>query len=78
MPDLKRRIRVLEEKLANSRKDLSDYHALVAKNLNRTNLVAGEMDSPLPAETPRDDDSHYFQSYGDNGVLCDNLLMTPS
>ncbi|OSX57198.1 hypothetical protein POSPLADRAFT_1067922 [Postia placenta MAD-698-R-SB12] len=68
-----RRIRALEKKLQKSKNDLADYRAFVSERLQRTELgdalaepassSSGHLAPPL-----RDDDSHYFQSYGENDI----------
>lgn len=64
LPGAIRRIRTLEKKLANAKQDLTDYRAFVGERLNATEIA----DDPSPASIPaRDDDSHYFDSYGENG-----------
>lgn len=68
--DPARKIKILEKKLALAHQSLGDYRALVAEKLNLTKAVESIDDSPpnreaLPA---RDDDTHYFESYGANGM----------
>ncbi|KAG6914799.1 hypothetical protein DXG01_015230 [Tephrocybe rancida] len=66
-----RRIKTLERKLALARQNFVDYRALVTKKL----ALAGSLDTssepgPSQAAAPaRDDDTHYFKSYGENGML---------
>lgn len=84
-----RRIRALKKKLQKSKNDLADYRAFVSERLQRTELgdalaepassSSGHLAPPL-----RDDDSHYFQSYGENGTYyghargrsCETDLLT--
>lgn len=68
-----RRIRALERKLQKAQQDLNDYRAFVGERLGRSRLVAALEEPPASASSThiaaplRDDDSHYFQSYGENG-----------
>ncbi|KAJ7595054.1 S-adenosyl-L-methionine-dependent methyltransferase [Mycena floridula] len=55
-----KRIKVLEKKLA----QFADYRALLGQRLNLLNLV----DEPVASPAVRDDDSHYFESYGENDI----------
>jgi type I protein arginine methyltransferase len=68
-------IRRLKERLAAAQKDLADYHQLVNDNI--TNLAAGTLGNvsldeikreELPPSGPRDDDTHYFESYNEQGT----------
>jgi type I protein arginine methyltransferase len=67
-------IRRLKERLAAAQKDLADYHQLVNNNI--TNIAAGALGNvsldeikreELPPPGPRDDDTHYFESYNEQG-----------
>lgn len=70
-------IKRLKEHLAAARRDLTDYRTLVNKNI--TNITGGALGDmtveeirkeELPSTTPpRDDDTHYFESYSDQGRL---------
>lgn len=63
-----KRIALLERKLQQAKQDLADYKALVSQKLDLARLqeaVKEPYGSSTTAE--RDDDSHYFQSYGENG-----------
>lgn len=68
----KRRICALERKLKKTQQDYNDYRAFVGERLGRSRLVAA-LEEPASASSTRvaaplhDDDSHYFQSYGENG-----------
>ncbi|KAG6829437.1 hypothetical protein H0H87_011392 [Tephrocybe sp. NHM501043] len=68
--DPARRIKTLERKLALAKQNFVDYRALVSKKLG----LAGSLDSPSqpgPSQTialERDDDTHYFKSYGENDI----------
>lgn len=67
-----RRIKSLEAKLRQEQQNLKDYRSFVSEKLNLTGL-SEVLQEPSASEsthvgTPlRDDDSHYFQSYGENG-----------
>jgi protein arginine N-methyltransferase 3 len=67
-------IRRLKERLAAAQKDLADYHQLVDDNI--INIAAGALGNvsldeikreELPPPGPRDDDTHYFESYNEQG-----------
>lgn len=68
-----RRIRALERKLQKAQQDFNDYRAFVRERLGRSRLAAALDEPPASASSThiaaplRDDDSHYFQSYGENG-----------
>lgn len=66
-----RKIRALENALHKAQQDLSDYRGFVGDRLNLAGL-AEALTEPSTSSTHvaaplRDDDSHYFQSYGENG-----------
>jgi type I protein arginine methyltransferase len=63
------RIKILENNLAKVKRDLSDYRDFVSERLDLARLTDALTSSPPSAPTPRDDDSHYFDSYGGNGIL---------
>ena len=71
-----RRIKILESNLAKAKQDLADYRKFVSERLDIPRLA--ETISPsLPVDpVPRDDDSHYFQSYGGNGVFSTLVLRS--
>jgi protein arginine N-methyltransferase 3 len=58
----------LERKLALVKQEFADYRSLISQKLNATLLDGiadlGSNHVPTPA---RDDDTHYFESYGENG-----------
>jgi len=67
-------IRLLKEQLAATQKDLVDYRNFVNDNI--TNIAAETLgtiqleeirNEQLPPPGPRDDDTHYFESYDDQG-----------
>jgi len=64
-----RRIRVLEQKLSHAQRALVDYRTIVAQKVDIESL-AGIATEPGPSTKValRDDDSHYFQSYGEIGT----------
>lgn len=64
-----RRIRVLEQKLSRAQRALVDYRTVVAQKIDIESLaeIASEP-GPSTKDALRDDDSHYFQSYGATGV----------
>ncbi|KAG5654313.1 hypothetical protein H0H81_004732 [Sphagnurus paluster] len=68
--DSARRIKALERQLALAKQDIVDYRALVSKKINLPDLLEAPEPGPsqiaLSAPT-RDDDTHYFKSYGENG-----------
>jgi protein arginine N-methyltransferase 3 len=64
------RIRALEEKLALVKQDFADYRSLISQKLNVPALLDAviDQDSDHPPVKTRDDDTHYFESYGENGL----------
>src|SRR4051794_23263055 len=74
--DPTQRIHVLERKLERAKQQLADYRALVARRLNVASVIEGidDENSSLPTK-PRDDDAHYFQSYGENGLSCSHSSL---
>lgn len=69
LPSAVRRIRALEKKLADSKRDLVDYRAFVGERLNLASLSEAIAESDSTSRAVRDDDSHYFESYGENGNI---------
>ena len=69
LPGALRRISILEKKLFQAQNDLSDYRRLITHNLD-VSSIAEIINDPGPStnEALRDDDTHYFQSYGYNGM----------
>jgi len=66
LPQAHREIRLLKERLANAQNELRDYRKLVQTQLEASTLA--ELGDDTPLEPPkRDDDTHYFDSYGGNG-----------
>ncbi|TFY63817.1 hypothetical protein EVJ58_g3025 [Rhodofomes roseus] len=74
LEDAKRRIRALARKLQKARQDFIDYRAFVGERLGRSGLVEALTEPAAPGSSThlaaplRDDDSHYFQSYGENDI----------
>jgi protein arginine N-methyltransferase 3 len=68
--DSARRIQALEQKLALVKQDFADYHSLIGQKLNVPALLDAvtDQDSEHPFATARDDDTHYFESYDENGM----------
>ncbi|KAI0322098.1 protein arginine N-methyltransferase [Amylostereum chailletii] len=65
-----KRIKALERKLAQTQQGLVDYKNLVHERLDVTRLQEAitASDASLPGPSPRDDDTHYFESYGANDI----------
>jgi len=67
-----RKIKALEEKLQQAKQDLKDYRSLVGNSFNLAGLADALREPPSSSthvSVPlRDDDSHYFQSYGENDI----------
>ena len=64
-----RRIAALETKLAAAKEELADYRSLVNQRVDIA-LIREAIDTPgepVAGPSRRDDDSHYFDSYGVNG-----------
>lgn len=69
------RIKALERKLEQAKQDLVYYRQFVSERLNLAGLVdelkaPGNSSSTHVAAPLRDDDSHYFQSYAQNGATA--------
>ncbi|TFK40493.1 protein arginine N-methyltransferase [Crucibulum laeve] len=69
--DPARKIQILEEKLALAHRNFAEYRTLISEKLDISSLVEA-VNQPGPSQViavqPRDDDSHYFQSYGENDI----------
>lgn len=67
-----KRIKLLEKKLQQAKQDFVDYRKFVGDRLNLAGLAEALKDHPESSthvSVPlRDDDSHYFQSYGENDI----------
>jgi protein arginine N-methyltransferase 3 len=64
-----RRIASLETKLAAAKQDLAEYRSLVNQRADIA-LIREAIDAPgdpVASSSKSDDDSHYFDSYGENG-----------
>ncbi|CAA7261550.1 unnamed protein product [Cyclocybe aegerita] len=61
------KIKALEKKLSTARQSLAEYRALIAKKLNVAKDLE-TLDSTQEAAAARDDDTHYFESYGANDI----------
>ncbi|KAJ7119821.1 protein arginine N-methyltransferase [Mycena epipterygia] len=68
--DPAKRIAALEKRLSAAKQDLTDYRALISKQLDLPSLRAAVNEpGPIAGAAPvRDDDSHYFQSYEENDI----------
>ena len=67
--DPSRKIKILEKRLALAQQSLVDYRTLITEKCNIPNLIK-DINEPISrqvASTSRDDDTHYFQSYGEHG-----------
>ncbi|KAK0222152.1 S-adenosyl-L-methionine-dependent methyltransferase [Armillaria fumosa] len=63
--DPSRRILALEKKLARTQQEFHEYRNLISKKMDLSSLA----DEPSSSEPrPRDDDTHYFESYGANDI----------
>ncbi|KAK0449453.1 S-adenosyl-L-methionine-dependent methyltransferase [Armillaria borealis] len=63
--DPRRRILALEKKLARTQQEFHEYRTLISKKMGLSSLV----EEPSTSEPrPRDDDTHYFESYGANDI----------
>ncbi|KAF8272591.1 S-adenosyl-L-methionine-dependent methyltransferase [Lactarius quietus] len=65
-----RRIAALEKKLAAAKEDLAEYRSMVNQRADIA-LIREAIDAPgepVASSSKRDDDSHYFDSYGENDV----------
>ncbi|THH29363.1 hypothetical protein EUX98_g4825 [Antrodiella citrinella] len=67
-----RKIAALEKKLKKSKEDLANYRGFVGERLNLASLAEAlkepGVSSTHDSASLRDDDSHYFQSYGENDI----------
>jgi protein arginine N-methyltransferase 3 len=64
-----KRIAALETKLAAAKEDLAEYRSLVNQRVDIA-LIREAIDAPgepVASSSKQDDDSHYFDSYGENG-----------
>ena len=69
----KRQVKALQRKLEQAKQDLVYYRQFVSQRLNLAGLAddlqkeEGSASASHVAAPLRDDDSHYFQSYAENG-----------
>jgi protein arginine N-methyltransferase 3 len=70
LPIALRRIEHLERKLSQANQDMSEYRAFVGQQFDAGRLaeIVNEPGPSSAGQTPRDDDSHYFSSYSENGT----------
>ncbi|KAG5645450.1 hypothetical protein DXG03_005999 [Asterophora parasitica] len=70
--DPARRIQALERQLALAKQNFVDYRALVSNQVNLPSLLEAPSSEPGSSQptppAPRDDDTHYFKSYGENDI----------
>jgi protein arginine N-methyltransferase 3 len=73
-----RRIKALEANLSKAKQALVDYRGFVTKSLDVEKLADAVASSSTedPVVQKRDDDSHYFTSYGSNGICYPYYLPT--
>lgn len=62
--DPAKRVKLLERKLAQSQRDLAEYRQLISQRIDIASLL--QEDENIQVK-PRDDDTHYFNSYAENG-----------
>jgi protein arginine N-methyltransferase 3 len=79
------KIKILEKKLALAQQSLVDYRTLITEKCNIPNLFK-DINEPISrqaASSSRDDDTHYFRSYGEHGqpitlfpqlLFCDTFV----
>lgn len=73
-----KKILALEKKLKKAHDDLKNYRAFVGDRLNLSTLAEALKEEPAATHVNvplRDDDSHYFQSYGENGDSYTTLFV---
>jgi type I protein arginine methyltransferase len=64
-----RRIQTLEHKLAQVQQDFVECRKLISQKLDIKSLIESQNDpGPSSAAPSRDDDTHYFDSYAENGM----------
>ncbi len=64
-----RRIAAVEAKLATAKEELAEYRSLVTQRVDIARIREA-IDTPgelVAGSSTSDDDSHYFNSYGENG-----------
>src|ERR1700754_1409350 len=66
---LQKQIRELSNKLALSNRALEEYREMMGKYLGSPTQLSSVRDESLESsKSARDDDTHYFKSYSDNGT----------
>ncbi|KIY60815.1 arginine N-methyltransferase 3 [Cylindrobasidium torrendii FP15055 ss-10] len=65
--DPAQRIRALEKKLARAHQEFEDYRELIAQKIDIGSFSDRATAGPSEPK-PRDDDTHYFESYGANDI----------
>ncbi|KAG8788297.1 hypothetical protein FRC15_005177 [Serendipita sp. 397] len=82
---LRRKVRHLEERLAKAQRELVDYRRLVNTRISNVTSIGGiDLDEvrkeDSPEVSPRDDDTHYFESYNEQAIhytmLTDRVRTT--
>ncbi|KAJ3735931.1 S-adenosyl-L-methionine-dependent methyltransferase [Lentinula guzmanii] len=66
-----RRIRSLEQKLAQTQRDFEEYRKIVNHHFSLGQIAESAPEEPsnsVSSQPKRDDDSHYFESYGANDI----------
>ncbi|KAJ4482476.1 S-adenosyl-L-methionine-dependent methyltransferase [Lentinula aciculospora] len=63
-----RRIRLLEQKLTEAKRDFEEYRKLVNQRFSFGKISEISAEESSDVELKRDDDSHYFESYGANDI----------
>jgi type I protein arginine methyltransferase len=64
------RILALEKQLQRTKQEYNDYRAFVSERLEKSDILAQINNDPSSNDPPaRDDDTHYFDSYAQNGTL---------
>jgi protein arginine N-methyltransferase 3 len=66
-PDTNHRIQILEKKLAAATQNLADYRNFISERFQVSPLIEAINESSTTKAPSRDDDSHYFRSYDENG-----------
>lgn len=83
LPSATRRIQALQRKLEQAKKDLLYYRQFVSERLNLAGLTDEVKKSDASSSSThvavplRDDDSHYFQSYAENGMHALPMTVIP-
>jgi protein arginine N-methyltransferase 3 len=65
-----RRIKLLEQRHADTKQEFEKYRTIVTQRFDLTDIAgaAGEPSQIASSVSKRDDDSHYFESYGANDI----------